>query len=102
MISNMFGNRGYNGAGTPQQQPKMDINQVLEQIAQYQRQGLDPNVIMNQLMQKNPSMRIMQQRLNNMAQGRSPQEFITQLARQNNVSPQNMQAIQQMLVYNVK
>jgi hypothetical protein len=35
-------------------------------------------------------------RLQNMAQGRNPQEFIMQLAKQGGVNEQNLQALQQM------
>ena len=39
----------------------------------------------------------MKQKMQNMAQGRSPAEFILQLARQNGASEQNLQGLAQIL-----
>ena len=60
-----------------------DINQTI--------QGL-----MQMLMQRNPRYQQMLTQLKNMANGRNPQEFIMQLAKQNGVNEQNMQSLQNM------
>lgn len=94
----MFGysrNRNLDG-GIPQQNSKMDINDFIQQAAQAQKRGVDPNAIMAQMIQKNPNIRILQQRVENMAQGRTPQEFIMQLARQNGATDQSAQMLAQM------
>jgi hypothetical protein len=44
-------------------------------------------------MSMNPNINMAQTQLMNMSKGRTPQEFIMQLARQNGVSPENMQGI---------
>jgi hypothetical protein len=52
---------------------------------------------MQGMMQRTPQINQMQTQLQNMAQGRSPQEFLIQLARQNGVSEENIQGLSRIL-----
>lgn len=73
-----------------------DINSIIQELITLKNQGRNPNAIRQMLIQKNPQYQQMVVQLQNMAQGRSPQEFIMQLARQNGVNEQNLQALSQM------
>jgi hypothetical protein len=72
-----------------------DINSMLEQIIQFHKSGRNPQELMSRFMPNN--LEQMKQRMQNMAQGRSPAEFIMQLARQNGASEQNLQGLAQIL-----
>ena len=72
-----------------------DINSMLEQIIQFHKSGRSPQELMGRFMPNN--LEQMKQRMQNMAQGRSPAEFILQLARQNGASEQNLQGLAQIL-----
>jgi hypothetical protein len=52
---------------------------------------------MQNIMQQGTPIGQMQSQMQNMAQGRSPMEFILQIARQNGVSEQNLQGIARIL-----
>jgi hypothetical protein len=73
-----------------------DINQAIQSIVQMKSAGQNPQMVMQMMLQRNPQLNQVMAQMKNMAQGRSPQEFIMQLATQNGVSPQNMQALQQL------
>lgn len=73
-----------------------DVNERIQAIMSLKQQGKDPNQLIQMAIQRNPQVRLAMQRLNNMAQGKNPQEFIMQLARQNGVTEQNIQALSQM------
>lgn len=73
-----------------------DINAVISQIMALKKQGRNPQAVMQMLMQSNPNYQISMQRLTNMAQGRNMKDFVMQLARQNGVSQENLQAIQEI------
>lgn len=73
-----------------------DINQVIEGIVNAQNMGRNPQMIIQQLIQKNPQTQQMLTQLKNMANGRPMNEFVMQLARQNGVSEQNLRAMQNM------
>lgn len=73
-----------------------DINSVISQIMTLKQQGATPQAVMQMMMQQNPQMQMAQTRLKNMANGRNPQEFVMQLAKQNGISQENLQALQQM------
>lgn len=75
-----------------------DINSRIQAIIQLKQQGLTPQSALQMLMQRNPNYQIAMQRLNNMSQGRDMKEFVVQLARQNGVSQENLQAIQGLFV----
>ena len=72
-----------------------DINNMLEQIIQFHKSGRNPQELMQRFMPNN--LEQMKQKMQNMAQGRSPAEFILQLARQNGDSEQNLQGLAQIL-----
>ena len=74
----------------------VDLNTVIGNIVSMQQAGKNPQVLMNTILQSNPQYGQMLNQLKNMANGRNPQEFVMQLAQQNGVSPQNLQALQQM------
>ena len=73
-----------------------DINQTLQGIFAMKNAGRNPQQIMQILIQQNPQMQQMLVTLQNMAQGKNPKEFFTQLARQNGVNEQNMGMIMQL------
>jgi DNA polymerase III gamma/tau subunit len=73
-----------------------DVNAVISQIMSFQKQGKDPQAVMQMLMQRNPNYQQAMQRVKNMSQGKTPQEFVMQLARQNGVNQENLQAMQNM------
>lgn len=72
-----------------------DINSMLEQIIQFHKTGRNPQELMQRFVPNN--LEQMKQKMQNMAQGRSPAEFIMQLARQNGASEQNLQGLAQIL-----
>ena len=74
----------------------VDLNTVIGNIVSMQQAGKNPQVLMNTILQSNPQYGQMLNQLKNMANGKNPQEFVMQLAQQNGVSPQNLQALQQM------
>lgn len=71
-----------------------DINSRIQAIMQLKQKGFTPQSAMQMLMQRNPNYQIAMQQINNMAQGRDMKSFVMQLARQNGVSEENLQAIQ--------
>lgn len=73
-----------------------DINQTIQSILQMRNAGQNPQMIMQMMLQRNPQLNQVLSQIQNMAQGRSPQEFVMQLARQNGVNEQNMKALQQL------
>lgn len=73
-----------------------DVNNALQNVFQMMNAGRDPRQLMQMMMQNNPQMQYAMATLQNMAQGKSPQEFITQLARQNGVNEQNLAQLRSM------
>ena len=59
--------------------------------------GANPKQFMQSMMQQTPQMGQMQSQLQNMAQGRNPNEFLIQLAKQNGVSEKNLQGLSRIL-----
>lgn len=74
-----------------------DINQTIQGIISLKNSGRNPQAIMQMIMQQNPQYQQMLTRLQNMAQGKNPKDFIMQLARQNGVNEQNLQELARML-----
>ena len=74
-----------------------DINQAIENIIALYDRGGNPQQVMQSMMQGNNQVSQMQSQLKNMAQGRSPKEFLIQLARQNGVSEKNLQGLSRIL-----
>ena len=73
-----------------------DINSRIQAIMQLKQKGFTPQSAMQMLMQRNPNYQQAMQRLNSMAQGRDMKDFVMQLARQQGVSQENLQAMQEM------
>jgi ABC-type molybdate transport system substrate-binding protein len=73
-----------------------DINAIIQNIIQMKNSGRNPQAILQMMMQNNPQMQQYMAILKNMSNGKSAQEFITQLAKQNGVNEQNMQALSKM------
>lgn len=73
-----------------------DVNQALQSVFQMRNAGRNPQQILQMMIQKNPQVGQLMTQFRNMSNGRNPRDFITQLARQNGVSDQNISAIQQM------
>lgn len=73
-----------------------DVNQALQSIFQMKNAGRNPQQIMQMLIQRNPQVAQLMTQFRNMSNGQNPRDFLTQLARQNGVSEQNISNIQQM------
>ena len=73
-----------------------DVNQALQNIFAMKNAGRNPQQILQVMLQKNPQMQQQLSVLKNMANGKNPQEFFSQLARQNGVSEQNMAQLMAM------
>ena len=74
-----------------------DLNATIERIIAMYDKGGNPQQIMQNMMQQGTPIGQMQSQMQNMAQGRSPMEFILQIAKQNGVSEQNLQGIARIL-----
>ena len=74
-----------------------DINQTIENIIALYDSGGNPQQIMRNMMQQGTPISQMQTQMKNMAQGRSPKEFILQVAKQNGVSEKNLQGLARIL-----
>lgn len=75
----------------------MDINQRISMIISMYDSGGNPQQIIQQMMCQGGQFGQAQTQLQNMAQGRTPMEFILQMARQNGVNEQNLQGIARIL-----
>lgn len=73
-----------------------DVNQALQNLIAMKNSGKSPKMVLQMIMQQNPQVGQLMTQFRNMSNGRNPRDFITQLARQNGVSDQNISAIQQM------
>ena len=73
-----------------------NINSNIQQIMNLKRQGKSPQAVMQMLMQQNPQVGQLITQFRNMSNGKNPRDFITQMARQNGLSEQNISAIQNM------
>lgn len=72
------------------------LNTFLQNIAMAKKQGKNPKMIMNMMLQQNPQLQQTLTKLQNMANGRSPKEFIMQLAKQNGIEETTLNIIQEM------
>ena len=72
------------------------VNQALQNLISMKNSGKSPQMVLQMIMQHNPKVGQLMTQFRNMSNGRNPRDFITQLARQNGVSDQNISAIQQM------
>jgi hypothetical protein len=73
-----------------------DVNSAIQSIMQMRNAGQNPQAILQMMMQQNPQIQQQLAMLKNMAQGKNPQEFFTQLAKQRGVSQENIQQLMQM------
>lgn len=62
-----------------------NVNAALNEILRLKRQGFTPQAVMNMMLRQNPQLQTALQQMQNMAQGRSPRDFVMQLAKQNGV-----------------
>lgn len=62
-----------------------NVNANLQQIMALKKQGKSPQEVMQILMRQNPNLQQTLTQMKNMAGDKSPKEFIMQLARQNGV-----------------
>ena len=73
-----------------------DVNQALQNLISMKKSGKNPQMVLQMIMQQNPQVAQLMSQFRNMSNGRNPREFVTQMARQNGLSEQNILAIQQM------
>lgn len=73
-----------------------NINQTLQQIFNLKNAGRNPQQILQMLIQANPKTAQALQVLKNMANGKNPRQFFSQLAVQNGVDENNLNMIMQM------
>ena len=73
-----------------------DINQTIEALVNLYDGGKRPQDIM-QMIGQNNNIGQMKTQIQNMAQGRTPTEFILQIAKQNGATEQNLQHLARML-----
>lgn len=77
--------------------PNNNLNANLQAILNMKKQGKNPQAIMQAMFQQNPQMQQQLTQLKNMANGRSPREFIMQMAIQNGVEASTIEIINQIL-----
>lgn len=73
-----------------------DINEQISLVMSLKQRGFTPQQALEYLSRQNPHILESVATLKNMAQGKNPQEFFMQLATQNGVSQENIQALKQM------
>lgn len=73
-----------------------NINNVISQIMALKKQGMTPQAVAQMMFQQNPQLQMYQTQLKNMSNGKNPQEFVMQLARQNGVTEENLQGMQDL------
>lgn len=74
-----------------------DINARVENIIKFYNMGGNPQQLMQNMMMQNSNIGQMKTQIQNMSQGRTPVEFIVQMAKQNGVSEQNIQGLLKIL-----
>ena len=74
-----------------------NLNQNIDAIINMANTRKNPQQIMQMLIQQNPQVKQMMTQIQNMANGRTPQEFITQLAQQNGVSQNKIDQLIQII-----
>lgn len=73
----------------------MDINDIIQRLVTFYDSGRNPMELMNKFQGGN--LNTTKQQIMNMAQGRSPAEFILQLAKQNGATEQSLQGLARIL-----
>lgn len=76
-----------------------DINQTIEALVRLHDSGRNPQELMQMFNQNSGVSQVnqMKTQIQNMAQGRTPAEFILQIARQNGATEQNIQNLSRIL-----
>ena len=75
----------------------MDINQTIQQLTMFYDSGRNPQQLMQMVAQQNPNINEMKTQMQNMAQGRTPTDFILQIAKQNGATEENIQNLARIL-----
>ena len=75
---------------------QFDINTTIQAIMNAKNSGRSPQQVMQMLMQTNPNLQQTITQMKNMANGRSPRDFIMQLAKQNGADDMSLQMLAQM------
>lgn len=73
------------------------LMQNIDMIINMANMKRNPQQIMQVLMQQNPQINQMMTQIQNMAQGRTPQEFITDLTKQNGISEDRINQLLQII-----
>lgn len=76
-----------------------DINQIIQELTMFYDSGKNPQQIMQTVTKNNGLGQInqMKTQIQNMAQGRTPKEFILQIAKQNGATDENIQNLARIL-----
>lgn len=74
-----------------------NLNQNIDAIINMANAKRNPQQVMQMLIQQNPQIKQMMTQIQNMANGRTPKEFITQLAQQNGVSQDRIDQLMQII-----
>ena len=72
------------------------LNYTLQNIAIAKKQGKNPQMVMNMMLQQNPQMQQTLMQLKNMVGNRNPKEFFMQMAKQNGVEETTLSMLGQM------
>ena len=73
------------------------LNQNLQNIAMAKKSGRNPQQIMQTMLRSNPQLQQTMTQMQNMAQGKTPREFIMQLAKQAGVDEVGIGLINEIL-----
>ena len=73
------------------------LNQNIDAIINMANTNKNPQQIIQMLIQSRPEIKQMMTQIQNMAQGRTPKEFITQLARQNGVDQNRIDQLMKII-----
>lgn len=74
-----------------------DINQIVENIIRFYDMGRNPSELMQMYANNNPNFSQMKNQIQVMSQGRTPTDFLMQLARQNGVTEKNLEGLARIL-----
>jgi hypothetical protein len=77
-------------------QQNNSLNATLQNIMNAKKQGKNPQMIMNMIMQQNPQMQQTLNQLKNMVGNRNPRDFFMQLAKQNGVEETTLAMLVEM------
>lgn len=70
---------------------------TIQEIIMLKNQGKTPQEVMQMMYQRNPNYQQVEVQLKNMSQGKSPQEFVTQLVKQSRLPPEYVQAVNNII-----